>query len=36
MYNPSLDFWGQTALVTPDFAPKPAYGTYRSFARASR
>jgi hypothetical protein len=36
MYNPSMDFWGQTALVTPDFIPKPAYAVYRSFALARR
>jgi len=33
MYNPSPDFWGQTALVSSDFTPKPAYDVYRTFAR---
>lgn len=33
MYNPATDFWGQTALVSADFTPKPAYAVYRSFAR---
>jgi hypothetical protein len=33
MYNPSPDFWGQTALVSADFTPKPAYDVYRAFAR---
>src|SRR6202012_1631783 len=28
MYNPATDFWGQTALVSSDFTPKPAYGVY--------
>jgi Cellulase (glycosyl hydrolase family 5) len=33
MYNPATDFWGQTALVSSDFVPKPAYYIYREFAR---
>jgi hypothetical protein len=33
MYNPATDFWGQTALVHPDFTPKPAYAVFRTFAR---
>jgi hypothetical protein len=33
MYNPATDFWGQTALVNPDFTLKPAYAVYRTFAR---
>lgn len=32
MYFPRADLWGQTALVTPDFVPKPAYYVYRAFA----
>jgi hypothetical protein len=35
MYNPGTDFWAQTALVNPDFTPKPAYDVYRRFARGS-
>lgn len=33
MYNPAAGFWGETALVNPDFSPKPAYYVYRTFAR---
>jgi hypothetical protein len=33
MYNPASGFWGETALVSPDFVPKPAYYVYRTFAR---
>jgi hypothetical protein len=36
MYNPATDFWGQTALVNPDFTPKPAYDVFRTFARGGR
>jgi hypothetical protein len=36
MYNPATDFWGQTALVSSDFTPKPAYDVFRSFARGER
>lgn len=33
MYNPAAGFWGETALVSPDFVPKPAYYVFRAFAR---
>jgi hypothetical protein len=36
MYNPAPDFWGQTALVSSDFTPKPAFDVYRRFARGER
>lgn len=36
LQNPATDFWGQTALVDPDFTPKPAYTVYRAFARDAR
>jgi hypothetical protein len=36
LQNPATDFWGQTALVEPDFTPKPAYDVYRAFARDAR
>jgi hypothetical protein len=32
VYNPGTDFWGQTALTTPDFARKPAYAVFQRFA----
>ncbi|TAM76625.1 hypothetical protein EPN44_04715 [bacterium] len=34
LYNPATDFWGRTALTTPDFQPLPGMDVFRAFAAA--